>query len=275
MTRSLNLCALGAPVRIDCAGDRAGEAHDALTQRWSLCARDDEAPDAVRIEVDLGGAPDETPSEAVDTPPRRVTGDDLRTLMVALTQAVTRAAIEANIGELLMFHAAGLANLDTGASVVLVAPGGTGKTTVCRTLGPGRGYLSDETVGVAEDGGISGYPKPLSVRRPGGEDKDEIDPAGLGLQLPGVAASVHAVLLLDRSAEGPDVPVLERLDPFDAIIALTPETSSLERLPRPLHRLQALLQRVELSGRVRYREAGALEPVLSELIGPPRMVDPR
>ena len=37
-----------------------------------------------------------------------------------------------------MFHAGGLANLDTGATIAFVAPGGTGKTTLVRTLGPGR-----------------------------------------------------------------------------------------------------------------------------------------
>ena len=47
----------------------------------------------------------------------------------------------------LMLHAAGLADPATGATAVFVAPGNTGKTTLCRTLGPVRTYVSDETVG--------------------------------------------------------------------------------------------------------------------------------
>lgn len=53
-----------------------------------------------------------------------------------------------------------------GASLVYVAPGSTGKTTLSQLLGQRFGYLTDETVGIADDGTIFPYPKPLSVRRP-------------------------------------------------------------------------------------------------------------
>ncbi len=59
-----------------------------------------------------------------------------------LTQEVTTAAIRAHAGSLLMFHATALSNQDTGASIAFVAPGGTGKTTLVRTLGHGRGYVT-------------------------------------------------------------------------------------------------------------------------------------
>ena len=109
---------------------------------------------------------------------RRTAHVPLTTLASALsgiTQQVTRAAIEARAGQLLMFHAGALCDLDTGATIAFVAPGGTGKTTLVRTLGPGRGYVTDETVGVRARRGIEPYCKPLSVRRAEpGAPKDEI-----------------------------------------------------------------------------------------------------
>ncbi|MFJ3313059.1 hypothetical protein ACIPJU_09655 [Micrococcus endophyticus] len=62
-----------------------------------------------------------------------------------LVHRATRRAIESARGTHLLFHAACLASLETGAAVVLAAASGTGKTTVPRTLGPHYGYHSDET----------------------------------------------------------------------------------------------------------------------------------
>ena len=66
-----------------------------------------------------------------------VEGSSLPDLMQMLTQAVTRAAIDAQAGRLVMLHAAGIQHPTTGAMVALVGPGGTGKTTLIRTLCPG------------------------------------------------------------------------------------------------------------------------------------------
>jgi hypothetical protein len=59
---------------------------------------------------------------------------------------------------------------------------------------------------------------------------------------------------------------LEPLDLFDAIIGMTPETSSLSRLPRPLHRLEELAAGLPIA-RAHYKEAATLEVFLPELIG--------
>ena len=61
----------------------------------------------------------------------------------SLTQSVTRAAIDSRAGTALMLHAGGLCDPTSGASIVYVAPGGTGKTTLTRVLGRGRGYPLD------------------------------------------------------------------------------------------------------------------------------------
>jgi hypothetical protein len=261
MDAPLLITALGVPVDVRLHGTRAAEARAALAPRWSLCARTAPDPGARAIDVFLG-------EETSRSGPTRVAGSDLAQLMVDLTHQVTFAAIDANIGTLLMLHAAGICNPATGAAVVCVAPGGTGKTTLCRTLGPGRGYLSDETVGIADDGTIATYPKPLSVRRPDGQVKDEVDPTTVGLAASTVTPYVGGILLLDRADQGPDLAQVEELDVFDAIMAMTPETSSLSRLPKPLHRLADLVESLPLVARVHYREVSTLEPVVAGLIGP-------
>ena len=232
MPAVLPLTVLGVPVDLRFEGPRATEAHDAFAPRWALCRRDDTEPAERSVRVTLGG-PDSGSNEDAS-----IGTDDLRSLLQMATQRVTYQAIHGNIGSLLMFHAAAVCHPETGAALVAVAPGGTGKTTVCRTLGPGRGYLSDETVGVRADNTIVPYPKPLSVRRPDWDAKDETDPRSLGLATTTVTPYVAAILLLARDDGHTGPARLEPLGLFDAILGMTPETSSLSRLPRPLHRLR-------------------------------------
>ena len=52
-----------------------------------------------------------------------------------LTQAVTRCGIELHAGRRLLFHAAAVANPETGATFVFVAPGGTGKSQFVLQMG--------------------------------------------------------------------------------------------------------------------------------------------
>ncbi len=261
MPAVLPLTVLGVPVDLRFEGPRAAEAYDAFAPRWSLCHRDDDGPAQRSVRVTLGG-PESGSNEA-----GTIGSDDLRRLLQLATQRVTYQAIHANIGSLLMFHAAAVCHPETGAAVVAIAPGGTGKTTVCRTLGPGRGYLSDETVGVRADNTIVPYPKPLSVRRPDWDSKDETDPRSIGLAPATVTPYVAAILLLARDDEHTGPARLEPLDLFDAIIGMTPETSSLSRLPRPLHRLEELVEGLPVVARAHYREAASLEDFLGDLIG--------
>jgi hypothetical protein len=187
--------------------------------------------------------------------------------LMRLTQRVTGVAIEGQMGRSLMFHAGALARPETGASVVYVAPAGTGKTTLTRTLGPDFAYVTDETVAVTAEGGILPYPKPLSLRRtPHTGIKDETAPGDLGLQPPSRSPWVAGVVLLrrDRSRAG-DLDV-QTVDVLDAITALAPETSSLAQLDAPLRRLAELLDRTGGLRVVHYAEAGDLRPLFSDLM---------
>ncbi|HMD11502.1 MAG TPA: hypothetical protein VKG90_04135, partial [Marmoricola sp.] len=149
MPAVLPLTVLGVPVDLRFAGPRAAEAYDAFAPRWALCLRDNGASAERAVTVTLGG-PDGG-SNGGSNEDGTIGSDDLPLLLQLATQRVTYQAIHANIGSLLMFHAAAVCHPQTGAALVAIAPGGTGKTTVCRTLGRGRGYLSDETVGVRAD----------------------------------------------------------------------------------------------------------------------------
>ncbi len=185
-----------------------------------------------------------------------------------LTQSITHAAIGTAAGELLMLHAGALCDPGTGATLVYAAPGGTGKTTVTSTFGPGRGYLTDETVGLTRDLTVRAYPKPLSVRR--GDTaflKHETAPGDLGLTSPVVRPWLAGLVALRRDGR-PGAPVeVEEVGLLDALVLLAPETSSLARLDGPL---RWLADAVEAAGGLRvlhFADAPDLEPVVTEVLG--------
>ena len=185
--------------------------------------------------------------------------------MVTLTQRVTYAALRAQAGAAVFFHAGGICDPSTGAAVVYVAPGGTGKTTLTRTLGRGLGYLSDETIAVRSDGSIMPYLKPLSIRRGGDVTmKDEVAPGELGLRAPTVAPWIAGLVILRRR----DGARLERraVATLDAIAALSPETSALAALERPLSRLADVLDRAGGLEIVTYSEADQLRSLVDEVL---------
>ena len=165
------------------------------------------------------------------------TEDVWASVLQSLTQAVTLAAIEARAGSAVMFHAGGLCNPTTGASIAYVAPGGTGKTTLTRVLGPGRGYLSDETIAIGEDLRIDVYPKPLSLRRAGSAIKDETDPRTLGLSASAVSPWLAGLVVLVRDLPPGGRVEVEEVPVLDAIAMLAPESSSLASLATPLRRM--------------------------------------
>jgi hypothetical protein len=147
MQSAVDVRVLGVVVRILVPGD---DVRSAVRQAWRECLTDtaEGVADSVRVPATRSRSPEE-----------------VGRLLQGLTQQVTGAAIRARAGSLMMFHAAALCDQSTGATLAVVAPGGTGKTTVVRTLGRGRGYVTDETVGVEHDGSVVPYLKPLSVRR--------------------------------------------------------------------------------------------------------------
>jgi len=252
VTHVLRLAALGTHLEVKCTGESADLLVSAMRTAWSRCLST------------------ETPDGASDTPPVDAHLDDpsgLTQRLMLTTQEITRALIGTQAGRLLMLHAGAVSHPETGASLVYVAPGGTGKTTLSQRLGRHLAYLTDETVGITDAGGILPYPKPLSVRRVEGTGlKDEVSPDRLDLVPAPMAPQVSRVVVLVRD-QPPGVVHLEELTVMDALFAVVEETSSLSSLARPLHRLAALHDAAGPVLRVRYGEASDVESELAGLIG--------
>ena len=252
MTPVVRLAALGAEVEVHCTGASADFLAVRMREAWSRCV--------ARVDADSTHAV-EVLEARLDDP----SGLDQR--LTHTTQEITRALIASQAGRLLMLHAGAVSHPQTGASVVYVAPGGTGKTTLSRRLGRTLGYLTDETVGIDDAGAIMPYPKPLSVRRPNGlGPKDEVSPDSLGLLSAPPRPHAARVVLLDRQP-GSIRPEVDELAFMDALFALTEQTSSLPRLGGPLHRLGDLIDSCGPVLRFRYAEARDVAHQLAQLIG--------
>lgn len=252
MTPVLRLAALGSEVEVRCAGESADLLAMRMRAAWSRCLAPGDAESTHPVEV----------LEArLDDP------SGVAQRLMLTTQEITRAVIAAQAGRLLMLHAGAVSHPGTGASVVYVAAGGTGKTTLSRRLGRTLGYLTDETVGIDDGGAIKPYPKPLSVRRPSGlGPKDEVSPDSLGLLAAPPRPYAARVVLLDRQPTSIR-PEVEELAFMDALFALTEQTSSLPRLSSPLHRLGSLIDTCGPVLRIRYAEARDVDYQVAQLIG--------
>lgn len=261
-TSWVELHALGARLVLD-LGDATPEQVERVRALWHLCIAGDDGSGSSRPRVDAGTlSVGDRFAQIDESDPDSESG-----VLMQLTQDVTRTLIAAQVGRVLMLHAGALAHPETGASIVYVAPGGTGKTTLTRTLGPGLAYLTDETVAITETGEILPYPKPLSIRpAPFRGIKHETAPAALGLRAPEVTPWVAGVVVLRREAPGEHVEA-EPVELFDALTMLAPESSSLDKLNRPLHRLAELLDRTGGLRRLHYVEATALAPFVAEVTG--------
>lgn len=255
--REVHLTALGVPVIVRLTGDRASELHALVVEAWRACLRGRDADVAgVSVTASLGAPADRGLGE--------IRGLGVDDVMEQLTSTITMRAIDQQAGSLVMLHAAGIADPISGRTVVLVGPSEAGKTTAVRILARGRAYVSDETVGVHEDGSIVPYPKPLSVRQHGG--RQQISPDELGLAHPPQSCHVARLVLLDRSVEHVGSPTAEVVSPLQALASLASETSYLARLERPLHRLAAVFNDGQGVLRLRYSEAADLDPVITDLL---------
>ena len=208
----LRLRALGRHLEVRCIGDSADVLASAMTASWSRCLS--------------GGGGDCGPSDALHLDAHFDDPGRLAHQLMRTTQEITRTLIAGQAGRLLMLHAGAVSHPETGASLVYVAPGGTGKTTLSRLLGQRFGYLTDETVGIADDGAIHPYPKPLSVRRPDAPHlKDELSPDGLGLLPAPIAPQVARIIVLDRDPELGTSVETEELSVMDALFAVVADAS--------------------------------------------------
>jgi len=259
---------LGATVAVLPDGPRAGELRLALEAAWARCLPGPPGVrDAGEVRLWLAEAGRSVPGD-LDHGKAELAGDDLAALLASATQAVTQALIRAQAGRILLLHAGAVCHPVTGRSLVFVAPGGTGKTTLATTLGPAYGYLTDETVGIDAAGRILPYPKPLSLRTASGRPKDETSPGHLGLLPSHPDPAVARVVVLNRVA-APSAPRLRELALLDAICALVPQSSSLYALPRGLHRCADLIDATGPVLEVTYGEADTLAPLVADLIGVP------
>ncbi len=247
--------ALGCAVRIE-AGERSPDEIAAIARAWGdaeITGRDP-APAAHRTVPmpDAGLAPG----------------------LAALSQAVTLAAIEARRGELWMLHAGGVSDGD-GNVVAIVGPSGRGKTTATRALARHYGYVTDETVGIAPDGTVLPYRKPLSILGDPAGEKAQRSATELGLgSLPPGPLRLSAIVILDRDPGGPDQAVLERCGLAEALPELVEQTSFLADMPGPLRQVAGHVAAVGGVHRVTYREAETLAAVLAPLFRPRAKPEP-
>lgn len=255
MPQTLSISALDSSVEVRFAGPGTEPLLDAATRAWSRC---------------LGGETGSRTAEPLEVlQPAGASEAELTLALQLLSQEVTRRLITAQIGRLLMLHAGAVSHPVTGDSLVFVAPGGTGKTTLARALGRHYGYLTDETVGIDSTGRIHPYPKPLSLRVPGGGHKREASPDDLGLARAHPNPRVRRVIVLNRPVGHTAGPIVEELSTMDAVEAILPETSSIHRLPRPLRTLADLTEQYGPVLRCSYAEADDLVALAAALIGEP------
>jgi hypothetical protein len=269
-TATFRVGAFGAALRVRAHGSRAEELDGALRRAWRRCEVDASCPAPFgETQLDVCVDPDQGAlAAAVRT--GMLAAPDVATAMDQLSSSITVALVTRRAGSLLMLHACGLADPDTGATVALVAPSGTGKSTLARTLATTWGYVSDETLAVEQDGRVLAYPKPLSLlAAPDAAVKDQQAPADLGLASAPSDLRLVAVALLHRLDGGPRPPHVELVPTVHALAALAPETSYFTQQRAPLRGLARLLTATGGLRRVTYAEASDLGPTVAELIRAP------
>ena len=241
--------AFGTAVSVKCHANDL----DRLRQQWSRCLTEpvDKPKQIERVEHSGG--------ELVDTAD------------YVLSSAVTLAAINAQAGERLMFHACGLADPESRDVAVLVAASGTGKTTASVRLSQvGLGYVSDETIAVDDDLSVRAYPKPVSVvidpAHP--TQKSQHGPDEMGMApAPEGHLGLGAVVLLTRRRDEHVAPTLTRIDLIDGLVDLLPQTSALPRITHPLRTLASAVARVGGPLRLEYSEIEESIELLREALG--------
>jgi len=229
-----------------------------LHHLWSRAAvRDDRVDAPAARPLAVVTSLEDHPAQADGEAPI-VVGHEADDIPYTISRAVTLRSITRRRGEALMLHAVGVCGPD-GATVVLVAPSGTGKTTAANALGKELGYVSDETIVVEDDGRISPYAKPLSIisdpdRR---YRKQEHSPDDLGLLQPTPEAPPHlAAMVVLRRDTAATTPEFTSEGLIDAVLMVIPETSALPAMVDPLDRLCRALTQRGGPYKLRYAEIG-------------------
>lgn len=251
VAREFQVDALGARLRVALDGFAESDA-DRLRDQWRRLEAEGDAADTITVAAAPGPGAD-------------VSGHDLDAVGIALRRALNQRAIEANRGELVTFHAAGLADPATGDVIALVGPSGAGKSTAAALLGAGLGYVSDETVAVTPAGEVLAFPQPLAFKETATHGRHVAGPDELGLLRPGPRLRLARIALLDRTDEAaePTISTVGLRDVFDEIVA---QVNHFNALPRPLSLLDGLVRRCGGVQVISYREAADLVEPVRELL---------
>lgn len=250
----VRLSAFGVAVDVQCTGDGGRALSRELNQAWSRCLRLEEEPAQVAVEALVH---DDETLLRVARARGAIGANTVAHVMHALASAITVRAIDERAGEVIMLHAAGVA-LPDGRVVAFVAPSGTGKTTLSRTVGKMYGYVSDETVVISLDGSVTAYPKPLSVITGARPHKEQFGPDAEGLLAAPLELRLARVVLLNREPDHQGEPVLEPVDLLEGIAELAAQVSYLPRLAEPLRSLARSIESTGGLQRVTYAEAAEL-----------------
>jgi hypothetical protein len=263
----VHLEALKIRYAVHCGGARAAELVEAVAEAWAWCLAEGAYDEPLEPQRQLEVRLDDDVDEPVSVGPGTVRGGDLATVMDRLTPTVTSLALHEHRSDLVMFHACGVADPETGHAVALYGPSGTGKTTLAQALCTELAYLSDETVAVDADLQVVPYPKPLSVLRAGDTVKEQVSPGRLSLMRPSERSyRLCSLVQLRRDPAHRGEPLLEPLPTVEALPELTAQTSFTREMTRPLHRLADLAHRAGGIRRVTYAEAVQLRPVVRAIL---------
>lgn len=242
MVEPVDVSALGALIRISFPEDAEPAFVENVRTAWSGALGDEREPDST-VELFPG---------------------DEEHVLEDLSMRVTLEALGQRRGELVMFHAAGVAD-EEGRVVAFVGPSGRGKTTLSRTLSRTYGYISDETIGVDRDLTVLPYRKPLSVVRPD-LPKKQVSPQEAGMRdLPAAPLRLSALVLLERDADH-ERSLVEPVPFLDAVSDLVPQLSYLSDLDAPLQTLAGLCDAVGGIRRLRYPDAEEVATLVPELL---------
>jgi protein-tyrosine-phosphatase len=262
----VRLQVFGVPVDVRCTGDGGRKLSRVLHAAWSRCLRPEGEGDEEAIFIEAIVHDDATELK-VARARGALGGETIGDLMHALAGAVTVRAIDERAGSVIMLHAAGLA-LPDGRVVAFVAPSGTGKTTLSRTLGKHFGYVSDETVVIELDGSVIPYPKPLSVITTSPHaNKEQYGPDDEGLLIAPDDLRLARIVLLNRVGEPGSEPVVEDVELLPGIAELAAQVSYLPRLAEPLRSMARAIERTGGLQRVTYCESASLANLVEEFAG--------
>lgn len=271
------LLAMGCRWSLELEG-LAEEERGPMLRRWERCAalsKDpralvlDETVEPVRFAAAAAAAAEADPAGGGVT----VVPDDPADLPYDLSRALTRRGIARLRGRgPLLLHAAALA--DGGRALVLVAPSGGGKSTAALSLGQVLGYVTDESVVVAEDGRLAPYPKAPSLLGQADDPTSKVEPAPDDLGLGPTPGEVTLTALLALRRDGTSPPAVVPVPLVDHLVALVPETSSLWLVEGGLDRLARAAVAGGAPAELRYAEVESCTEVVRDHLAAARPAHP-